>query len=103
MTGSTARLPAAPPARSRAAEAKPLPCRRRRPARSYPGCRLSGFGFGGGLPEGFAAGPPALPTLEISLRHGDLAYARHPVLVGHYLGTPWSAPKPCSTANSATP
>ena len=24
--------------------------------------------------------------IQLSLRHGDLAYAKHPVLVGHYLG-----------------
>ena len=29
---------------------------------------------------------PALPPIEISIRHGNLAYARHPVVVGHYEG-----------------
>jgi hypothetical protein len=29
---------------------------------------------------------PVSSVIEVSLRHGDLAYARHAVLVGHYLG-----------------
>ncbi|MBS0552069.1 MAG: CHAT domain-containing protein, partial [Proteobacteria bacterium] len=29
---------------------------------------------------------PPVPTISVSIRHGDLSYARHPVVVGHYLG-----------------
>ena len=42
--------------------------------------------FGGGLPKKRGGAAPVSSVIEVSLRHGDLAYARHAVLVGHYLG-----------------
>jgi tetratricopeptide (TPR) repeat protein/pimeloyl-ACP methyl ester carboxylesterase len=47
---------------------------------------LSGFVFGAGRP--FKRGIPRrlLPVVKLSIRHGNLAYARHPVCVGHYYG-----------------
>ena len=42
--------------------------------------------FGGGLPKQRGGAAPVSSVIEVSLRHGDLAYARHAVLVGHYLG-----------------
>jgi hypothetical protein len=42
--------------------------------------------FGGGLPLARAVEAPVSSVIEVSLRHGDLAYARHAVMVGHYLG-----------------
>src|SRR6516165_2957464 len=30
--------------------------------------------------------PKPVEPIKVSIRHGDLAYARHPVLVGHYRG-----------------
>ena len=47
---------------------------------------LRSLGFGGGLRQAPIDTRPVAPTIEISIRHGDLSYARHPVLVGHYLG-----------------
>lgn len=49
---------------------------------------LRGFGFGGGLPAETPNAAPAAPVIEVSIRHGDLSYARFPVLVGHYQGDP---------------
>jgi hypothetical protein len=46
---------------------------------------LASFGFGGGLATEADERPP-VPTITVSIRHGDLSYARHPVLVGHYHG-----------------
>ena len=42
--------------------------------------------FGGGRPAKRTAVAPVSSVIEVSLRHGDLAYARHAVVVGHYLG-----------------
>ncbi|ATE61525.1 DUF7379 domain-containing protein [Thauera sinica] len=88
QTGATTRLPATPPARARAAEGEgatfvlqPTP-----PADGIPGEReIPRLGFGGNLPAAEDDRPP-IPTITVSIRHGDLSYARHPVLVGHYLG-----------------
>ncbi|MDO6587444.1 CHAT domain-containing protein [Salipiger sp. 1_MG-2023] len=43
------------------------------------------LGAGGPAPLGTGSD---LPVTEVTLRHGDLRFARHPVLVGHYLGDP---------------
>lgn len=89
MTGGTSRLPVTPPLTARdAAKAgktfilPPIP-----PTDAIPGPEdLRTFGFGVGvLPEEVDERPVA-PTIEVSISHGDLSYARHPVLVGHYLG-----------------
>jgi hypothetical protein len=52
---------------------------------------LDNFGGYGGAPKrGRDAAQKntasALGPVQVSIRHGDLAYARHPVCVGHYLG-----------------
>ncbi len=44
------------------------------------------LGFGPGQPSADAEPEAAAPRIQVSIRHGNLAYARHPVLVGHYLG-----------------
>jgi len=44
------------------------------------------FGFGGFRPHRIDQPVPVSSVIDVSLRHGDLAYARHAVLVGHYLG-----------------
>ncbi|SFK86691.1 CHAT domain-containing protein [Azotobacter beijerinckii] len=89
QTGTTTRLPDTPPARPRTAADEPerfiLPASP--PTDGIPPeSALCGFGFGGGLPETAFDERPALPTIEVSIRHGDLSYARHPVMVGHYHG-----------------
>ncbi|TAH50169.1 MAG: CHAT domain-containing protein [Betaproteobacteria bacterium] len=88
QTGATKRLPATPPARARAAEGEGavfvLP--QTPPADGVPGERdVARLGFGGTLPAEDDGRPP-IPGITVSIRHGDLTYARHPVLVGHYLG-----------------
>lgn len=88
MTGATTLLPSAPPARARAAGVEPekfvmptVP-----PTDDIPDERATrSMGFGPGRP--FAAdGRPTAPVIQVGIRHGDLAYALHPVLVGHYQG-----------------
>ncbi len=46
---------------------------------------LPGFVFGAARPVGFKE-KRRLPMVNVSVRHGDLAYARHPICVGHYYG-----------------
>lgn len=92
QTGTTTRLPTTPPALSRApGEEAIFVLPERPPVDSMPSeADFAALGFAGRSPHGAgAAGPQAasaLPPLRISIRHGDLAYARHPVVVGHYLG-----------------
>jgi hypothetical protein len=47
---------------------------------------IGGFGLSGHAPVTDGDTQHALPVIEIAIRHGDLAFARHPVLVGHYQG-----------------
>ncbi|MFN3986995.1 MAG: CHAT domain-containing protein [Rhodocyclaceae bacterium] len=86
-SGSTRLLPDSPPLRARAAGESerfvlpPLP-----PADAIPDERdLALAGFGGAPPVRVEASLP-VPEIVVSLCHGNLAYARFPVLVGHYLG-----------------
>jgi pimeloyl-ACP methyl ester carboxylesterase len=88
MTGKTTRLPDTPPAASRAAAGEPDPF----PMPVVPftdampderSARALSFGPGRPVAEDEAA---VVPVVKVSIRHGDLAYARHPVLVGHYMG-----------------
>lgn len=87
QTGATARLSSVPPAASRAATGAeerglmPLGLPDSQPGEED----VSGFVFG--------AAPPRrgrkrrrLPRVGLSVRHGDLAYACHPIMVGHYQG-----------------
>ncbi|WP_068809170.1 CHAT domain-containing protein [Thauera phenolivorans] len=87
--GTTSRLPATPPPRLRAggeaAESfllPPLPPADHLPAEGD----LHSLGFGGGIAARALDQRPPVPMIEVRIRHGDLSYARHPVLVGHYLG-----------------
>ncbi len=89
MTGATTRLSAAPPARARAAgeETMRFVLPARAPTDDIPDeSALRGFGFGIARPFDERDAGRGAPTIQVSLTHGDLAYARHPVLVGHYLG-----------------
>ncbi len=88
VNGQTALLPSSPPARARAAGAEDrfvlpdVP-----PVDGIPAAGdIGSFGFSGSGPLGEEATEQALPPIEISIRHGNLAYARHPVVVGHYEG-----------------
>lgn len=48
---------------------------------------LRGLGFSGARPRRATAGRAATSTrIAVSIRHGDLSYARHPVMLGHPLG-----------------
>lgn len=44
------------------------------------------MGFGGGMAVEALETTGAAPVLKVSVSHCDLAYSRHAVLVGHYLG-----------------
>jgi len=88
-TGATTRLPAVPPTRTRAAAGEPerflLPTVP--PTDDIPDeASLRGFGFGVSRPFDEAAAGHGVPSIKVSLSHGNLAYSRHAVLVGHYLG-----------------
>ncbi|MEJ6003337.1 DUF7379 domain-containing protein [Paucibacter soli] len=89
LSGTTDQLPSTPPARARGAGAEAerfftlpeLPVFDELPDAAA----LRGLGFGGTRARRRAAGAlPQSARLRVSLRHGDLRYARHPVLVGHY-------------------
>jgi hypothetical protein len=88
VNGQTALLPPTPPARTRAASAAerfvlpPAP-----PTDSIPAAvDIAGFGFSGSGPLAAETETRPAPTIEVAIRHGSLAYARHPVVVGHYQG-----------------
>ncbi len=88
-TGKTDQLLTTPPGRARAAGAEeelfvlpPLPV-----ADDLPdAATMRGLGFGGGRPRKRGVAAVRSAQLRVSIRHGDLRYARHPVLVGHYAG-----------------
>lgn len=90
MTGTTSLLPATPPLGARAAAnhgeemfvMPELP-----PTDDIPDeTSVASLGFGPGRSPADDADRPAVPVIQISIRHGDLAYSRYPVLVGHYQG-----------------
>jgi len=88
VNGQTNLLHATPPARSRAAgQAErfvlpPIPM-----ADSIPAAvDIASFGFSGSGPAPDETATRPAPTIEVAIRHGNLAYARHPVVVGHYQG-----------------
>jgi hypothetical protein len=88
-TGRTDQLSTTPPGAARAPGGEPV--RFLMPALpvtdDIPDERaVRSFGFGGGIPPKRPGTSPVSSVIEVSLRHGDLAYARHAVLVGHYLG-----------------
>lgn len=89
LTGKTDQLPSTPPGRARAAGEPerfvlpPLPVTDDLPDAAA----VRGLGFGGGRARKRGAAPPVRSAqLRVSIRHGDLRYARFPVMVGHYVG-----------------
>jgi len=86
--GTTALLKNVPPAQSRAAGQSERFVLPRLPTADYiPDERgVRSFGFGPGRPEGDEMEESVLPMIRVSIIHGDLAYANHHVLVGHYQG-----------------
>lgn len=88
VNGQTRLLPSTPPSRSRAAgqpEYFVLPAQP--PADSIPAPGdIGSFGFSGSGPAMDESESRPMPRIEIAIRHGNLAYARHPVVVGHYQG-----------------
>jgi tetratricopeptide (TPR) repeat protein len=87
VNGQTSLLPSSPPARARAAAGEErfvLPAAP--PADGIPAPEdIASLGFSGQLPEAIE-GEHATPVITVSIRHGNLTYARHPILVGHYQG-----------------
>jgi len=88
VNGQTALLPSTPPASARALggeERFVLPDTP--PVDGIPAAAdIGSFGFSGSGPLSEEATEQAMPPIQISIRHGNLAYARHPVMVGHYEG-----------------
>lgn len=86
-TGRTDQLPTTPPGRSRGAgEADRFVLPPQPVADDLPdAATVRGLGFGGGRPRKRSETVRSA-QLRVSIRHGDLRYARHPVLVGHYTG-----------------
>lgn len=89
MTGRTTHLADSPPSIGRGADQdavadriEAVPFTDDMPDESA----VRGFGFGPGQYTGLTDGRSPVPVLNASIRHGDLAYARHPVVVGHYYG-----------------
>ncbi|MBK9783305.1 MAG: CHAT domain-containing protein [Betaproteobacteria bacterium] len=88
VNGQTGLLPATPPARARAAAGEErfvLPATP--PVDSIPApADIGGFGFSGTAPIIEDKATAAVPIIEVGIRHGNLAYARYPLVVGHYRG-----------------
>ncbi len=90
MTGRTTRLPNQPPGTRRGAgetadREAPMPLAPF--TDDIPDEHASrSFGFGPSRPLRAETPGSTTPAVTVSIRHGDLAYARHPVVVGHYLG-----------------
>jgi len=88
--GVTDQLSTTPPAVSRAAsgEAATFVLPAAPVADGIPDeAQLRSLGFSGARPRKPRTGQrPISSTLNVSIRHGDLSYARFPVMVGHYLG-----------------
>ena len=88
LNGQTSLLPAMPPARIRGAddtERFVLPATP--PSDGIPSPDDgAAMGFSGLATEPEEDSEHALPAIELSIRHGNLSYARHPVMVGHYQG-----------------
>ena len=87
-TGKTRRLLDARPSGTRDAAGAPerFPMPQSPPADCIP--RESDthlLGFGGGR-DGVETEGRSSATIDVSIRHGSLAYVRHPVMVGHYAG-----------------
>lgn len=86
QTGLTSRLsPSAPASRSVAGSATPRLMPILVPDSLPTEADLPSFIFGAGQPQ-TKSKPRRLQRVILSIRHGDLAYARHPICVGHYHG-----------------
>lgn len=87
LTGRTDRLPGAEPAGVRGlAPVDELQAMPPDIPQNYPtAADFGGFGSARRLARQVAP-QSALPQVRVSICHGDLAYARHPVCVGHYQG-----------------
>ena len=89
MTGRTTRLLAVPPAANREATEEPVlfPLPMIATVDYVPTEQeVLQLGFGGASPQDVTVEAAYAPVIEVSVCHGDLSYARYPVLVGHYLG-----------------
>ncbi|MGH8728909.1 MAG: CHAT domain-containing protein [Burkholderiales bacterium] len=91
-TGDTTRLPASPSAEARAAaeeragaEARVFDMPIELPP-DLPGQRDLAATVLGAKPVRRTKAKPRLAKTKVSITHGDLAYARHPVAAGHYRG-----------------
>ena len=82
-TGTTRRLPTTPPAAARGRGVPSLQGARHRA--DVPGCRGPAAGRDG-RQHARHARPASQPKIRIRVVHGHLAFARHPVMVGHYAG-----------------
>lgn len=87
-SGTTERLLAVPPAGPRrdVAAGATFPMPDRPASDDIPSAReLGRMGLGPSRPIDLES-VPAAPVVRVSIRHGDVVYSRHPVLVGHYWG-----------------
>jgi len=87
QNGATARLSTTPPSgvRSAALEQRTILCREMPP--TLPDEReLAGSILGAGSSRRRKKAAVRLPKATVSITHGDLGYALHPVIVGHYAG-----------------
>ncbi len=87
QNGATARLATTPPAgiRSAALEQRTIMAREIPP--TLPDEReLAGSMLGAGSSRRRKKTTTRLPKINVSITHGDLGYALHPVVVGHYAG-----------------
>ena len=88
VKGSTTLLPDTPPATARSAGVEERFVLPSMPlADSMPGPDdIATFGFSSGIPVGREAGVKPGQIIEVGITHGSLAYAKYPVVVGHYQG-----------------
>lgn len=88
MTGRTTLLPATPPGGARAAGAdRPFVMPALPPVDGIPSeDELRAVGLGPSMPDAAETDQPAIPVVRVAVVHGDLSYARYPVMVGHYHG-----------------
>lgn len=85
-TGNTTRLSTAPPRSKRGAAMEThFDMPREAPSRLPAERDLAAAALGAGPPKRRAK-KARLPKARVCITHGDLAYSRHPVMVGHYRG-----------------
>ncbi|MBS1161841.1 MAG: hypothetical protein H6R15_4260 [Proteobacteria bacterium] len=87
VNGRTSLLASTPPTRARAGDEERFVLPVAPPADGIPGPDdIPRLGFAGQATEPDESDEHRVPNITISIRHGNLTYARHPVLVGHYQG-----------------